>query len=334
MSAKSSLPLVSVIIPAYNSANFLPFSIGSVFNQTYQNIEVVLVDDGSTDNTAEVMQDLLSKYVGRLKYVIQENGRQGKARNNGIRNSSGSLIAFLDADDEWVSDKIAIQINQLISNNADLVFSDGWLVKSSERRYLQAELDSGAWHVAMGAFVGELYDNRGQRLLHRKNRIPTSSALCTREAIEKAGYFIEDRIYQNCEDYYLWVQMVEQGAKLVGFRDKLILYRMHEGSSTSNSLNSLTPLLHTLFYLRKTHSTDLRVQIAGHMRSYIFALLEQKALEKGNELFSLYNQNAKEIAWRFLLKATFFLFPNKIYQSVLWRHTGIWISKDVPDEER
>jgi len=329
-----AMPLVSVIIPAYNSAKYLPYSIQSAFNQTYQNIEVIVVDDGSTDHTQMMMKELIDVYGNKLIYIAQENGRQGKARNNGILNSKGSLIAFLDADDEWLTEKISIQVNQLLSNNADLIFSDGWLIKSGAVNSLFIEKENGAWSIEMGSFIGELNGHRGRRLLHRKNRIPTSSVLCKRESIENSGLFTQEFRLQNCEDYHLWVKMVEAGCKLVGLSDRLLLYRMHEGSSTSSALNGLEPLLYTLFSLLNHPTEDLRVQIAIQMRTYMHLLVEDSKLVGKKDFFVLYNNSAKEITWRLLLKITYVIRDKKIYHKILWRHTGIWISKDVPDEER
>lgn len=326
--------LVSVIIPSYNAADFLPFSVESVFAQTYQHIEVIVVDDGSTDHSISVLEGLAAKYGERFKWILQENGRQGRARNNGIRNSSGELIAFLDADDEWEPDKLEIQVKQLIEHQADLVFCDGWLIKTAETQSLRSMMKTGIERVVMGAFHGELSGKSGLRLLHRKNRIPTSAVLCTRKSIEQSGYFIEDLKFQNCEDYHLWVKMEERGFVLKGFENQLLLYRMHPGSSTSSALKSLKPLLNTLFIMSNPLTEDLKVQVAGHMQSYINALTQEAKLEAGNDLFALYNSNVEEVVWRILLNFTFRVSPGKLYQSFLWRHTARWVARDVDDEQR
>ncbi|MEZ5173279.1 MAG: glycosyltransferase [Bacteroidia bacterium] len=258
----------------------------------------------------------------------------GKARNNGIRNASGELIAFLDADDEWEPEKLAIQVKQLAEYQADLVFCDGWLIKTAEKEPLRTLMKAGAEKVVMGAFHGELAGKSGLRLLHRKNRIPTSAVLCTRKSIEKSGYFIEDLKFQNCEDYHLWVKMEERGFVLKGFENQLLLYRMHPGSSTSSALKSLKPLLNTLFIMANPLTEDLKVQVAGHMQSYISALTKEAKLENGHELFALYNRHVEEFVWRGLLNFTFRVSPGKLYHSLLWRHTARWVARDVDDDLR
>src|SRR5919106_5413407 len=100
-----SANLVSVIMPAYNAEKYIAGSIRSVIVQTYSDWELIVVDDGSTDSTATVVQEFVARDP-RIKYIFQENGRLGKARNTGIRNSSGPLIAFLDSDDLWVPIKL------------------------------------------------------------------------------------------------------------------------------------------------------------------------------------------------------------------------------------
>src|SRR5258706_12531894 len=90
--------LISVIMPAYNAEKFITQSIQSVIAQTYSNWELVIVDDGSTDNTKEIVSGF-QKTEPRIKYIYQPNGRQGKARNTGIEHAAGEWIAFLDAED-------------------------------------------------------------------------------------------------------------------------------------------------------------------------------------------------------------------------------------------
>ena len=113
-------PLVTVIIPAYNCANCITNAIESVLDQTYRNIELIIVNDGSKDNTSEVVL----KYKDKINYIYQDNGGVSKARNSGIRLSNGTYIGFLDADDVWESNKLEIQIKAFeIQNDVGLIFS-------------------------------------------------------------------------------------------------------------------------------------------------------------------------------------------------------------------
>src|SRR5947199_914519 len=99
-------PLVTALISAYNYARYLPFAINSVLNQTYSPIEIIVVDDGSTDHTREV----LARYQGRVLAISTENGGQGHAFNVGISKASGELIMLLDADDIWQPDKVQLMV--------------------------------------------------------------------------------------------------------------------------------------------------------------------------------------------------------------------------------
>ena len=94
-----SRPLVSVIIPTYNRASTVSEAIESVLQQTYPNVEVIVIDDGSKDNTQEVLR----RYAGRIRNIYQENAGQMVARNRGIRESRGEIITFLDSDDLWLA---------------------------------------------------------------------------------------------------------------------------------------------------------------------------------------------------------------------------------------
>lgn len=99
-------PLVSVIIPTYNRAEYVAQAVESVLNQTYSEIETIVVDDGSTDSTPEVLR----KYQDKINYIYQERSERSKARNEGFRHSKGDCIAFLDSDDVWLPTKIEKQV--------------------------------------------------------------------------------------------------------------------------------------------------------------------------------------------------------------------------------
>src|SRR5689334_9654380 len=120
--------LVSVIMPAYNAEKYIAESIRSVLAQTYADWELIVVDDGSSDNTGGVVREFVAR-DSRIKYVFQENGRLGKARNTGIANARGELIAFLDSDDLWLETKLAAQTRALSENEADVVFCDCYIFK-------------------------------------------------------------------------------------------------------------------------------------------------------------------------------------------------------------
>ena len=116
---KMSKPLISVVIPAYNREKTIKKAILSVLNQGYKELEILVVDDGSTDNTANVVKSINDS---RIKYIYQKNKGACAARNNGIIKASGQYIAFHDSDDVWHSNKLAKQLPVLFDKKADIVF--------------------------------------------------------------------------------------------------------------------------------------------------------------------------------------------------------------------
>lgn len=114
-------PLVSVIIPSYNVQEYIKNAISSVLSQTFQDFEILIVNDGSTDNTLGVIKK--NFFDSRIKVISQENQGLAGARNSGIKNAKGKFIALLDADDEWLPQKLEIQIKQTKNNPTISVFS-------------------------------------------------------------------------------------------------------------------------------------------------------------------------------------------------------------------
>lgn len=129
-----SKPAISVIIPSYNRAHILLKSVQSVLSQTYTNIELIIVDDASTDNTAEIVTNIKDS---RVKYIcLDRNSGACAARNRGIREASGDCIAFNDSDDQWHPDKLERQLAFLEKNNADVVICSMDCYDEDEKNFL------------------------------------------------------------------------------------------------------------------------------------------------------------------------------------------------------
>jgi glycosyltransferase involved in cell wall biosynthesis len=111
--------MISVVIPSYNRAGTIKRAVDSVLNQTYPDIEVIVVDDGSTDNTKTVLSEISDK---RFRYIYQENAGACAARNNGIKHAIGEYIAFQDSDDAWRPEKLERQLKTMQQYNADICF--------------------------------------------------------------------------------------------------------------------------------------------------------------------------------------------------------------------
>jgi glycosyltransferase involved in cell wall biosynthesis len=117
-------PLVSIVIPLFNKLDWIPQTINSVVNQTYKNWECIIIDDGSSDGSFELVTSLTEKYPGNWRVVRQSNSGQSVARNRGLELSSGEYVALLDADDVWFADKLFRQVEFLNANkDVDLLFT-------------------------------------------------------------------------------------------------------------------------------------------------------------------------------------------------------------------
>jgi glycosyltransferase involved in cell wall biosynthesis len=209
-------PKVSVIIPTYNRAHLLPRAIQSVLDQTYQDCEIILVDDGSTDNTKRVVNNFKD---GRIKY-IRHNKNKGAsaARNTGIRESRGKYVAFQDSDDEWFSNKLEQQIEAFAdaSPEVGVVYSGFYRVETDKKVYLP----SGRFPKKEGNIHKEIL---------KGNFVGTPTVLVKRECFENTKYFDED--LPALEDWELWIEF----SKYYSFKyiDKPLLCAY----TTPNSVN-------------------------------------------------------------------------------------------------
>jgi glycosyltransferase involved in cell wall biosynthesis len=206
--------LVTVLIPAFNKEQFIAEAIESALAQTYPAIEVVVVDDGSTDATAAIVR----RYGDRVRLVTQANAGAARARNVGIRAAEGELVAFLDADDLWTVEKLATQMRilernpevVLVSSRADLIDANGTRLPGSTDVGRSRAYDRPRdWH---------------RDLLVNDNIIMTSSVVARRAALlEVGGFFDQRRIVSH--DYELWIRLSE-GRSFWVSSDPLVRYRM------------------------------------------------------------------------------------------------------------
>lgn len=209
-------PTVSVVIPAYNAARWIEETLQSVFAQDYPDYEVIVVDDGSTDNTAEVVDRF-----PQVRCIRKPNGGQASARNVGIRAAQGQYIAFLDADDLWLPEKLRVQMEHLQKTGLAWVYSDVLAFDGQTGKPLFA---SSKWY--------RLYDGdiAAQLLLLC---FISSPLIVERSVFDEVGFFDEALLLRNREDWEMWLRIAARYP--VGLiRRPLAGYRVHSTSSTGS----------------------------------------------------------------------------------------------------
>jgi glycosyltransferase involved in cell wall biosynthesis len=215
-------PTVSIIMPAYQAGPWIGESIESICAQTYPEWELWIIDDGSTDNTREICTGYTDSDP-RINYVFQVNGRQGKARNLGISKSKGKYLAFLDADDLWLPEKLEKTLEILRASECAMVCTGALEWDGSPNLYSGKEK-----HVEDRIYAGQdavYYFGLG-------NRVPMSTVLIHKEALIAVGGFDENRSLASAEDYDLWLRLLKAGYAIRSVKNPLTLYRVHPGSST------------------------------------------------------------------------------------------------------
>lgn len=212
---------VTVIVPAYNAAHCLSAAIESVLGQTYKNLELIVVDDGSTDQTREVVR----RYGDQIRYIQQDNAGPSKARNNGIRATDSELIAFLDSDDVWLPGKIQEQIDLLEERpDLSLVFCDAELVDEGGRSY-------GSMWKQRGCYEAMLDESqqlaRPFATIMFMDCILPSAVLLRRTCLDRAGLFDESLRYVEDKDLMLRIALTSK----MGCVPRILMKRLRHGYS-------------------------------------------------------------------------------------------------------
>ena len=201
--------LVSVIIPAYNAASFIARALESVLAQTYRPLEIVVVDDGSTDETAAIVRGI----EGPIRLIMQANAGVAAARNRGITESRGKFVAMLDADDEWLPTRLERTLEPMLRDS-----SVGMCYAQARRLF--ADGTSQIEH----AEAARRWSPHG---VQAPPRCHTSSATLRRTTLDQAGHF--DASMKVCEDIDLFVRLAELG-RTVEIAEPLAILHDREGS--------------------------------------------------------------------------------------------------------
>lgn len=210
-------PLVSIIMPSYNSSQYIIESISSVIEQSYQNWELLITDDCSNDNTHQIVQEYLAK-DNRIKlFINKENAGAGAARNNSIKQASGRFIAFLDADDQWLPEKLTKQIAFMLKNNYEFTFT-------------------AYQKLASGQLKGTVTPPRSTtyRKLLCGNIIGCLTAIYDTKTLGK----LYMPLIRKRQDMGLWLDILKQVPQAYCLSEVLALYRIDSGMS-QNKLDIL-----------------------------------------------------------------------------------------------
>jgi hypothetical protein len=245
--------IISAVIPAYNSAAFIADAVGSIRAQTRQVDEIIVVDDGSTDDTATTVQRL----GDGIQYLHQANAGPSAARNRGIEAARGDLIAFLDADDQWTRTKIEQQLAVMEQNPAiALVAGDMAEIDSQDNITVPSVLNKHSLLVCFKDLGNEPIPN-ALALLLKTNFIPTGTVLARCAALEEAGGFTTDIRYG--EDLELWAKLAAQHA-IACLPEVLMLRRQHGENVTQATEPLLRDLIKVMSSLRAWDAKQLRQQ--------------------------------------------------------------------------
>lgn len=231
---------VDVIIPAFNAAKYLPFALESVASQTFTDWQILLVDDGSTDNTAEVVAPFLDRFGTKITYIKQTNHGLPAARNAAIRASTSEFLALLDADDVWLPCRVAESVKAMEARpRAGLAYGLVELIDTEGRPIYTFK---GNRKHAEGRIAPFIY--------MRKIELPCPSVTFRRSAVEEVGMFDEEM--RATEDRDLWLRIALKYE--VAFVPKVIAhYRISPNSMSADPQRMLRAQLH---FIRKHYGSE------------------------------------------------------------------------------
>jgi len=227
---RENQPFFSVIIPTYNSSEYVGKTLSTVLEQTCKNYEIIVSDDGSSDNTVKVVKEVFDKYGHREnKILINSHEGAAAARNRGIEAANGDWISFLDSDDLWFKEKLSVVADYILRNEVDVI-CHSTIEKSNEKEILIKRYKF--YNPNVSPFLS----------LYRSNAIGTSAVTVKKNLLVEAGLF--DKSLPAAHDYDLWLRVAMIPNIRIGFiREPLVYYITRQGNISSNVEQRLQCLL-------------------------------------------------------------------------------------------
>lgn len=271
------MPTVTIIIPAYNRADLIGEALNSVFAQTYRDFEIIVVDDGSTDDTVRVLKPLMEQ--GGIQYIYQDNQGESSARNRGIAEAKGQYIAFLDSDDLFEPTRLEIQI-QYFRDHPHV-----GLVHSGFTKFDNNSDDLGYRDTSW--FTGMIYP---QILLHWTTLIPPSTVLIPKKVFEVIGPF--DKSLRIGPDLDMW-RRIARKYSFGSINKSLTRVRVHSGNMSGDKMkvpDEFTKYLNKAFI----DDPDLSARFKKRSFSRMFSTMALNLLsEKGDDVLHASRLNAR-----------------------------------------
>lgn len=239
------MPAVSVIIPAYNAEAFLGRAIRSAEAQTFRDFEIVVIDDGSTDGTADVARDLSS-----VRYVAARHLGAAAARNRGLEEATGDRVAFLDADDEWLPEKLARQLEFMDGLGSSFSYTDSYIVRDGRRQRYSALASPRS-----GEILDPLLDDWLDQAF-----ITINTVIASRVLLEDVGGFESGLPTASNEDYGLWLKLALRRTRFDYLDEALALYYRGHPSDSSDAVAMVERHRVALEYFASTYDLPEEAQ--------------------------------------------------------------------------
>lgn len=303
---------IAVVIPSYNSSETINDCIYSVLNQTHKVNEIIIVNDGSTDNTLEILESIKNKEKSYfIKILNQKNKGIGAARNLGLQNCNSEFVAFLDSDDYWFSNKIEICLEELSKkNDLDIVYHDEILIKNNKSKLIE---------------FGRILEPKPNNFVFFRNNLSPSSVIVRFALLKKIGFFSEDMKFNSAEDYDLWIRLSYNNFNYKYINSPLGKYVVVNNSITNNRLYHFNSVINVLLYHFKNFKISDKLKKSFiNKQKFIFLMKELK--------IALINLNVYRISYNILAITKIILLSNLYFYRFLFNDKNFIKKIQIKDE--
>jgi glycosyltransferase involved in cell wall biosynthesis len=290
-------PKVSIVTPLYNSSACIQSTLDSVLGQTFENWELLLVNDGSTDDTAEKIQPYLAD--SRISYTSQSNQGIAGARNAGIAAATGDWVCLLDHDDRWLPQKLEKQLSFAAEHDLEIVGTDAVVIKGDER-----SLYSRNFPEEMVSALSRSLDDRSVdvfAVLISGNFLCSSSVAIKRRLFDRLGLL--DAQAAPADDYEMWLRCAAAQTRIGYLDERLIEYYLHQDNYSRDTLMMMTKEIYALRKSRALVNKRIQIELLDQRVGSLRARAARLALDTYHEIAGQHLGPALPFFWRALCLA-------------------------------